>query len=40
MGRYRPPVVTVADQAVHLAVRDVEELNRVTDPIAPESLST
>jgi hypothetical protein len=39
VGRYRPAVMTVADQAMHLAVREVEELDRVPNPITPESLN-
>jgi hypothetical protein len=31
--------MTVADQAVHLAVREVEEPNRVANAIAPEPRS-
>jgi hypothetical protein len=38
-GQYRLSVMTVADQAMHLAVREVEEPNRVANAIAPEPRS-
>ena len=31
--------MTVADQAMHLIVREVEELDRVANPVAPEPLN-
>jgi hypothetical protein len=38
-GRYRLSVMTVADEAMHLAVREVEEFDRVANAIAPEPRS-
>jgi hypothetical protein len=38
-GRYGPSVMTGADQAMHLIVEEVEELERVANTIAAEPLN-
>ena len=39
-GRHRPPVMTVADQVMHLILPEVEKLDRVANAIAPKPLRT